>query len=91
MLNEARLPGILTDSGASSADAYASAARHSARVRRLKIVLPLVAGVIALIFVAVSFVRAFLPEELELETATIEDGKIVAYRARVSLSFKYDG
>ncbi|WP_209602021.1 LPS export ABC transporter periplasmic protein LptC [Sinorhizobium kostiense] len=84
MLNEAGLPGILTDSGASSADAYASAARHSARVRRLKIVLPLVAGAIALIFLAVSFVRAFLPEELELETATIEDGKIVMQNPAIS-------
>lgn len=84
MLNEARFPGIFNDSGASPADAYASAARHSARVRRLKIVLPLAAGAIALIFLAVSFVRAFLPEELELETATIENGKIVMQNPAIS-------
>lgn len=77
MLNEARSPEIFTDSGTSSANAYESAVRHSARVRRLKVALPLVAGAIALVFMAVSFVRAFLPEEFQLETATIEDGKIV--------------
>ncbi len=84
MLNQARFPDILADSGTSSADAYASAARHSARVRRLKVVLPLAAGVIALIFAAVSFVRAFLPEDLQLETATIENGKIVMQNPAIS-------
>ncbi len=84
MLNEARFPEIFGDSGAATGDAYASAARHSARVRRLKIVLPLLAGAIALIFMAVSFVRAFLPEELKLDTATIEDGKIVMQNPAIS-------
>lgn len=82
MLNEARSPAIFADVGTSSADAYASAARHSARVRRLKVMLPLIAGAVALIFVTVSFVRAFLPEELQLETATIENGKIVMQNPR---------
>ncbi|MDK1376974.1 MULTISPECIES: LPS export ABC transporter periplasmic protein LptC [unclassified Sinorhizobium] len=90
MLNEARFPGIFADSGASSSDAYASAARHSARVRRLKVILPLVASVIAMIFVAVSFVRAFLPEELQLETATIENGKIVMQNPAISGRNKQD-
>ncbi|HXV28857.1 MAG TPA: LPS export ABC transporter periplasmic protein LptC [Sinorhizobium sp.] len=84
MLNEARSPEIFADSGISSANAYASAARHSARVRRLKVILPLVAGAIALVFMAVSFVRAFLPEQLQLESATIEDGKIVMQNPAIS-------
>ncbi|WFU47865.1 LPS export ABC transporter periplasmic protein LptC [Sinorhizobium terangae] len=90
MLNEARFPGIFPDSGTSSSDAYASAARHSARVRRLKVILPLAASVIAMIFVAVSFVRAFLPEELQLETATIENGKIVMQNPAISGRNKQD-
>lgn len=90
MLNEARSPGIFIDSGTSSADSYASAARHSARVRRLKVILPLTAGAIALIFVAVSFVRAFLPEELQLDTATIENGKIVMKNPAISGRNKQD-
>jgi lipopolysaccharide export system protein LptC len=90
MLNEARFPDVLIDSGASSGDAYASAARHSARVRRLKIILPLAAGAIALIFMAVSFVRAFLPEQLQLETATIENGKIVMQNPAISGRNKQD-
>ncbi|NRP71925.1 hypothetical protein ILFOPFJJ_02818 [Ensifer psoraleae] len=90
MLNEARFPGIFADSGTSSSDAYASAARHSALVKRLKVVLPLAASVIAMIFVAVSFVRAFLPEELQLETATIEDGKIVMQNPAISGRNKQD-
>ncbi|WEX88353.1 LPS export ABC transporter periplasmic protein LptC [Sinorhizobium garamanticum] len=90
MLNEARFPGIFADAGATSSDAYASAARHSARVRRLKVLLPLVASIIAMIFVAVSFVRAFLPEELQLETATIENGKIVMQNPAISGRNKQD-
>ncbi|ASY54983.1 MULTISPECIES: LPS export ABC transporter periplasmic protein LptC [Sinorhizobium] len=84
MLNQARFPDIVADTGTSSVDAYASAARHSARVKRLKIVLPLAAGVIALVFAAISFIRAFLPEELQLETATIENGKIVMQNPAIS-------
>lgn len=90
MLNEARFPGIFADSGTTSSDAYASAARHSARVRRLKVILPLIASIIAMIFVAVSFVRAFLPEELQLETATIENGKIVMQNPAISGRNKQD-
>ncbi|MDX0534568.1 LPS export ABC transporter periplasmic protein LptC [Sinorhizobium medicae] len=90
MLNEARFPATCAESGTSSADAYASAARHSARVKRLKVILPLIAGLIALVFAAVSFVRAFLPEELQLETATIENGKIVMQNPAISGRNKQD-
>ncbi|HEV7318051.1 MAG TPA: LPS export ABC transporter periplasmic protein LptC [Ensifer sp.] len=84
MLNHAPAPGIFADMGASSADAYALAARHSARVRRLKVILPVVAGLIAAIFAGVTFVRAFIPVDLQLETATIEDGKIVMKNPAIS-------
>ncbi len=77
MLDHAPAPGFFADTGASSSDAYALAARHSARVRRLKIILPVVAGIIAAIFAVISFVRAFMPVDLQLDSATIEDGKIV--------------
>ena len=60
-----------------SAEAYGAAHRHSTRVRLLKIALPVVAVVIALLFVAVSVVRTYLPEELEVESAAIENGKVI--------------
>jgi lipopolysaccharide export system protein LptC len=93
MLDHAPAPGFFADSGASSSDAYALAARHSARVRRLKIILPVVAGIIAAIFAAISFVRAFMPVDLQLDSATIEDGKIVmqnpaiAWRNKQGISY----
>lgn len=50
---------------------------HSARVKKLKILLPVAATVISLAFIGVSFIRTFLPENLTIQSATIEDGKIV--------------
>lgn len=90
MANDVHFPGALPHSGPTVTDAYARAARHSRRVRRLKIVLPLVAVLIAAIFVAVSVVRAFLPEELNIETATIENGKIVMQNPAISGRNKQD-
>ena len=66
------------------------AARHSRRVRRLKIILPLIAVLIGAIFVAVSVVRAFLPENLQIENATIENGKIVMQNPAISGRNKQD-
>ncbi|GMB80974.1 LPS export ABC transporter periplasmic protein LptC [Shinella zoogloeoides] len=60
-----------------SAEAYRLATRHSARVRFLKIALPVAALIIAAIFAIVSIVRTYLPSDLHVESATIEDGKIV--------------
>ncbi|WP_377291338.1 LPS export ABC transporter periplasmic protein LptC [Rhizobium sp. SG2393] len=57
--------------------AYRKARQHSARVRRLRILLPVIAGLIGAAFIGVSVVKTFLPEELDIESATIEDGKIV--------------
>ncbi|CAN7262543.1 LPS export ABC transporter periplasmic protein LptC [Pararhizobium sp. LjRoot255] len=90
MLNDVHLSGALPHSGPILADAYTVAARHSRLVRRLKIILPLVAVVIGAIFVAVSVVRAFLPENLQIENATIENGKIVMQNPAISGRNKQD-
>ena len=57
--------------------AYELALRHSARVRRLKIILPLGAAIISFAFIAVSLARTWIPDEVSLKSATVEDGKIV--------------
>jgi lipopolysaccharide export system protein LptC len=90
MLNEVQFSGALPHSGPVLADAYTVAARHSRRVRRLKIILPLIAVLIGAIFVAVSVVRAFLPENLQIENATIENGKIVMQNPAISGRNKQD-
>jgi lipopolysaccharide export system protein LptC len=58
-------------------DAYGAALAHSRRVRRLRVLLPVSAAIISAIFIGVSFVRAYLPENLTIQSAKIEDGKIV--------------
>jgi len=90
MLNDVQLSGGLPHSGPILADAYTVAARHSRLVRRLKILLPLVAVLIGAIFVAVSVVRAFLPENLQIENATIENGKILMQNPAISGRNKQD-
>ena len=55
--------------------AYGAALSHSGRVRRLKVLLPVAAVVVSLAFIAVSMVRAYLPENLKIEGAKIENGK----------------
>lgn len=39
--------------------------------------LPVIALIISMIFIGVSFIRTFLPENLTIQSAKIEDGKIV--------------
>ncbi len=90
MLSDAQFANAMPHSGAVRVDAYTEAARHSVRVRRLKIILPLIAFVIGAIFVAVSVVRAFLPENLQIENATIENGKIVMQNPAISGRNKQD-
>ncbi|WP_275787957.1 LPS export ABC transporter periplasmic protein LptC [Pararhizobium gei] len=87
---DAQLSGALPHSGLTIADAYGAAARHSRLVRRLKIVLPLIAVLIGAAFAAVSVVRAFLPEDLKIENATIENGKIVMQNPAISGRNKQD-
>lgn len=60
-----------------AAEAYRRAARHSSRVRLLKIALPIIGLVIAFVFAVVSIVSTYIPDELDVESATIEDGKVV--------------
>jgi len=66
------------------ATAYRSAVTHSGRVRRLKIILPVVAAVISFAFIGVSVIRTYLPETLSIENARIENGKIVMERPAIS-------
>jgi lipopolysaccharide export system protein LptC len=89
-MNEMPFTGALAHSGALLPDPYSEAVRHSRRVTRLKILLPLLATVIAIMFIAVSVVRAFLPEELQIENATIENGKIVMQNPAISGRNKQD-
>lgn len=65
-------------------DLYRRAMEHSARVRRLKVLLPVAALLISLAFIAVSVIRAYLPENLQLESARIENGKVVMEKPAVS-------
>jgi lipopolysaccharide export system protein LptC len=60
-----------------SAEAYRLATRHSGRVRTLKIALPIAALLIGAVFAIVSIVRTYLPSDLQVESASIEGGKIV--------------
>jgi lipopolysaccharide export system protein LptC len=53
-------------------------------VRRLKVLLPVGAGLISLAFVGVAIVRAYLPENVSIESARIENGKIVMERPAIS-------
>lgn len=70
--------------GQGTASAYRRAARHSSRVRTLKIALPAAAVLIGLIFVVVSILRTYMPADLQVESASIEDGKIVMLNPAIS-------
>ncbi len=68
----------------SGADTYRRAMSHSRRVRRLRVLLPVVALGITLAFVAVSLVRGLMPDELQIESAKIEDGKVVMEKPAIA-------
>ena len=70
--------------GRAEVDAYQAAVAHSTRVRKLRIWLPIGAVVISAIFISVSVIRAYLPEQLSVESARIEDGKIVMERPAIA-------
>lgn len=72
------------------ADAYAAALRHSRRVARLKVALPVLAVVISLAFIAVSWVRTMIPDNLSIFAVKIENGKIVMERPAIS-GMNFDG
>lgn len=65
-------------------DAYRQAMQHSRRVRRLRVLLPVAALAVTLAFVAVSVVRSLMPEELQIESAKIEDGKVVMEKPAIA-------
>ncbi|NLR98752.1 LPS export ABC transporter periplasmic protein LptC [Rhizobium sp. P38BS-XIX] len=83
MLNTIETPGD-TIRSLPEKNAYKAATFHSSRVRRLKIILPLAAMIVSLIFIAVSLVRAYMPAEIQIEGAKIEDGKVVMERPAIS-------
>lgn len=65
-------------------DAYRKAIRHSRRVRRLRVLLPIAALLVTLAFVAVSLVSSLMPDELQIESAKIEDGKVVMEKPAIA-------
>ncbi|OCW57281.1 LPS export ABC transporter periplasmic protein LptC [Hoeflea olei] len=72
----AEVPGSGAYAGRSHAE-YRRAVRHSRLVRVLKILLPVLAGLIVLAFVAVSWVGSLGPEGVGIESVSLRDGKIV--------------
>ena len=61
------------------AEAFARAARHSRRVRVLKIVLPAAAVVVSVLFLGYSLLSPTVLDGLNLESATIEGGSLVMH------------
>jgi lipopolysaccharide export system protein LptC len=68
----------------SPAELYARARGHSGTVRRLKILFPVLAVVISLAFVAVSWIRTMFPENLSITGARIENGRVVMEKPAIS-------
>ncbi len=64
--------------------AYRRAISHSAHVKRLKILLPVLALAISLAFIAVSWVRAIFPDNLSIGGARIENGRVVMEKPAIS-------
>ncbi|MAY64124.1 MAG: LPS export ABC transporter periplasmic protein LptC [Rhizobiales bacterium] len=59
---------------------YRRALRHSRTVRRLKILLPVAAASLMVLFFAVSWVSSLVPEGVVVASTSIEDGKLVMHR-----------
>jgi lipopolysaccharide export system protein LptC len=64
--------------------AYGAARFHSARVRRLKVLLPVAAVLVSLAFIGVSVIRTYLPENIKIEGAKIENGKVVMLKPAIA-------
>jgi len=84
MLQYIRNTAGLASALESHADAYQAALAHSALVRKLKVFLPILAAIISAAFIGLSIIRAYLPESLSVESARIENGKIVMERPAIS-------
>lgn len=83
MLNTIEPPGEAMRS-VPERNAYKDAIFHSNRVKRLRVLLPLAAVVVSLLFIVVSVIRAYLPADIRIEGAKIEDGKVVMERPAIS-------
>ena len=70
--------------GTGSATAYRRALSHSGRVKRLKIMLPILALLISLAFIAASWIRTMFPENLSISGARIENGRVVMEKPAIS-------
>ncbi|MGA1803241.1 LPS export ABC transporter periplasmic protein LptC [Rhizobium sp. HT1-10] len=66
------------------ARAYDAALVNSGRVRRLKILLPIAAVLISIVFIAVSVVRAYMPQNISIAGVSMEDGKIVMQKPAIA-------
>lgn len=84
MLQHIRNTGSFFASMQAPASAYDAALAHSSLVGRLKILLPVTAGVISLLFIGVAIIRTYMPENVSIESARIENGKIVMERPAIS-------
>jgi lipopolysaccharide export system protein LptC len=70
--------------GTGPAAAYKRAQSHSHRVKRLKILLPILALLISLAFIAASWIRTMFPENLSISGARIENGRVVMEKPAIS-------
>jgi lipopolysaccharide export system protein LptC len=77
---QAGIAGTLTSRTA----AYQAALSHSKLVRKLKVLLPVTAGIISAAFIGVAILKTYLPENLSIESARIENGKIVMEKPAIS-------
>lgn len=68
---------MLSDNTDKLAMRYASAMAHSRLVRFLKLALPSAAVILIGVFVALSYVRTLLPQNVSVLSAAIEDGSII--------------
>jgi lipopolysaccharide export system protein LptC len=68
----------------SARSAYGDARFHSVRVRRLKVLLPVAAVIVSLVFIGVSVIRTYLPENIKIEGARIENGKVVMEKPAIA-------
>lgn len=84
MLNRPQPSAAAPGGDAGTNEAYRQAMGHSKRVRRLRVLLPALALAIGAAFIAVSMARAWLPEELQIESASLEDGKLVMQNPAVA-------
>ncbi len=84
MLQQMRKTSGITLGASGKTSAYEAALSHSRLVARLRVLLPAAAGVVSLAFIGVAVVKAYLPENLKVESARIEDGKIVMEKPAIS-------